>query len=124
VTTVLSSFLVKKGTPVGYGVNVADKDSFMTVLPIGYGDGFFTYYSGSTVTINGIPGKVFGRVNMDMTFIQFDPDAANFIKNGDQVEIWDHQNRRILEFASQNGTHCYQVMCGISSRIPRIYKVK
>lgn len=124
VTKVLSSFHVKKGTPVGYGVNVADKDSFMAVLPIGYGDGFMTYYSGSTVFINGIEGKVFGRVNMDMAFIQFDPEAASKIKNEDQVEIWNHDNSRILEFATQTKTHCYQLMCGISGRIPRIYKVK
>lgn len=124
VTKVLSTFQVKKGTPVGYGVNVADKDSFMAVIPLGYGDGFFTYYSGSRVTINGISGKVFGRVNMDMTFIQFDPEAEKNIHINDKVEIWDHDNKTILEFATQNKTHCYQLMCGISGRIPRIYKVK
>lgn len=124
VTKVLSTFQVKKGTPVGYGVNVADKDSFMAVIPLGYGDGFFTYYSGSKVTINGITGKVFGRVNMDMAFIQFDPEAEKHIHNNDRVEIWSHDNESILEFATQNKTHCYQLMCGISGRIPRIYKVK
>lgn len=124
VTKVLSTFVVKKGTPVGYGVNVADKDSFFAVLPVGYGDGFFTYYSGSSVSINGIRGKVFGRVNMDMTFIQFDPEVQDKILNNDKVEIWNHDNSRILEFATQNKTHPYQVMCGVSGRIPRIYKVK
>lgn len=124
VTKVLSTLIVKKGTPVGYGVNVADKDSLMVVLPIGYGDGFFTYYSGSYVMINGFRGKVFGRVNMDMAFIQFDPDVEGKISLNDLVEIWGHDNTRILEFATQNKTHPYQVMCGISGRIPRIYKVK
>lgn len=124
VTKVLSTFPVKKGTPVGYGVNVADKDSFMAVIPLGYGDGFFTYYSGSKVTINGLTGKVFGRVNMDMAFIQFDPEAEKQIHNNDKVEIWNHNNESILEFATQNKSHCYQMMCGISGRIPRIYKVK
>lgn len=124
VTKVLSTFVVKKGTPVGYGVNVADKDSFMALLPIGYGDGFFTFYSGSTVFINGIRGKVFGRVNMDMAFIQFDLEVQDKISQNDHVEIWNHDNKRILEFATQNKTHPYQVMCGISGRIPRIYKVK
>jgi len=123
-TRVLSSFLVKKGTPVGYGVNVADKDSFMVVLPIGYGDGFLTYYSGMTINVNGIVGRVFGRVNMDMTFLQFDPDASTKIKNGDLVEIWNHENKRIADIASQTKTHAYQIMCAVSSRIPRIYKVK
>lgn len=123
-TKVLSTFHVKKGTPVGYGVNVADKDCFMVVVPIGYGDGFLTYYSGMTISINGFTGKVFGRVNMDMTFIQFDPIASSAIKNGDPVEIWNHDNKRIADIAGQTKTHPYQIMCAVSSRIPRIYKVK
>jgi alanine racemase len=124
LTRVLSSFYVKKGTPVGYGVNVADKDSFMVVLPVGYGDGFLTYYSGMTVSVNGFVGRIFGRVNMDMTFLQFDPEASSDIKNGDLVEIWNHENKRIADMASQTRTHAYQIMCAVSSRIPRIYKVK
>lgn len=124
VTKVLSTFVVKKGTPVGYGVNVADKDSLMVVLPVGYGDGIMTFYSGSHISINGFQGKIFGRVNMDMTFVQFDPEVADKIHINDMVEIWNHENRVITEFATQNKTHAYQIMCGVSGRIPRIYKVK
>jgi alanine racemase len=124
VTKILSTFQAKKGTPVGYGVNVADKDSFFVMLAVGYGDGFLTYYSGSHLKINGVTGKVFGRVNMDMIFVQFDPSAEKQIKVQDLVEIWNHDNKMITEFAIENKTHAYQVMCGISNRIPRIYKVK
>lgn len=124
VTKVLSTFTVKKGTPIGYGVNVADKDSLMVVLPVGYGDGITTYYSGSHIRINGIPGKIFGRINMDMTFVQFNPEDSEKIHRNDEVEIWNHDNRVITEFATQNKTHAYQIMCGVSGRIPRIYKVK
>jgi alanine racemase len=123
-TKVLSTFEVKKGTPVGYGVNVADKDSFMAVLPIGYGDGFLTYYSGISVRTHGLVGKIFGRVNMDMTFVQFDPSASGLIGKGDVFEIWNHDNSIIADMASQTKTHAYQIMCAVSSRIPRIYKVK
>lgn len=124
VTKVLSSFSVKKGTPIGYGVNVADKDSFMIILPVGYGDGILTYYSGSRLRINGFEGKIFGRINMDMTFIQFDSSVEGKIKNNDIVEIWNHDNRAISDLAAQAKTHAYQVMCAVSGRIPRIYKVK
>jgi alanine racemase len=123
VTKVNSSFHVKKGTPVGYGVNVADKDSFMAVIPLGYGDGFLTYYSGVHLSINGVLGKVFGRINMDMTFIQFDPSACDLIRNNDLVEIWNHDHRTITDFAIQAKTHSYQVMCALTGRIPKIYKV-
>lgn len=124
VTKVLSSFQVKKGTPVGYGVNVADKDSFMVLLPVGYGDGIFTYYSGAKIKINGIEGKVFGRINMDMTYVQFDSSVEGQIKNNDLVEIWNHDNIVITDIAAQIKTHAYQLMCAVSNRIPRIYKVK
>jgi alanine racemase len=124
VTKVLSSFHVKKGTPVGYGVNVADKDCYMALLPIGYGDGVLTYYSGAKIMINGVEGKIFGRVNMDMTYVQFDPSAESKIKNNTVVEIWNHDNRVITELAAQTKTHAYQIMCAVSGRIPRIYKVK
>jgi alanine racemase len=124
VTKVLSSFQVKKGTPVGYGVNVADKDSFMAVIPIGYGDGFMTFFSGTKLSINGIEGRVFGRINMDLTYIQFDPSAEAHIKNEDVLEIWNHDNKVITDLATQNKTIPYQLMCGISGRIPRIYKVQ
>lgn len=123
ITKINSSFLAKKGTPVGYGVNVADKDSYFAVIPIGYGDGFFTFYSGTRLLVNGVPAKVFGRINMDLTFLQFDPEDAGKIKNGDVIEIWNHDNKVITDIANQNKTHAYQLMCGVSSRIPRIYKV-
>lgn len=124
VTKVMKGFQVKKGTPVGYGVNVADKDSFMTILPMGYGDGLIAYGSGTKLKINGIEGKVFGRINMDMAYVQFNPDAEKHIKNGDVVELWNHDNKVITDIALQNKTIPYQLMCGISVRIPRIYKIK
>lgn len=124
VTKVLSTFQVKKGTPVGYGVNVADKDCFMAVLPVGYGDGLIAYGSGTRLMVNGLEAKIFGRINMDMTFLQFDPEAEKKIKIGDQIELWNHDSKVITDIANQNKTIPYQLMCGISSRVPRIYKVK
>lgn len=124
VTKVLTASQVKKGTPVGYGVNVADKDCYMVIVPVGYGDGLIAYGSGTRLTVNGQQGKVFGRINMDMAFIQFEPEAEKKIKNEDVVELWNHDNRVITDIANQNNTIPYQLMCGISGRIPRIYKVK
>ena len=124
VTKILSTFPVKKGVPVGYGVNVAPKDGHMAIIPIGYGDGLFTFASGTRLTINGQQGYIFGRISMDMAFILFDPEAESKIKVDDRIEFWNHDNRVITEIANQNKTIAYQLMCGISSRIPRIYKVK
>ncbi len=124
VTKVISTFHVKKGTPVGYGVNVADKDGFMVAVAMGYGDGMMTFLSGTKLNMKGHVGKIFGRVNMDVTLIFFDSSAASDFKPEDQVEIWNHDGRVITDIAVQSKTHAYQLMCGISARIPRIYKVK
>jgi len=123
VTKVLKTFCVKKGTPVGYGIFVAPEDLYMAILPVGYGDGILTYASGVNLTVNGIPGRIFGRVNMDMTFVAFDMSHEGKLKENDAVEIWNHDNRVINDIAEQMKTHAYQVMCAISSRVPRIYKI-
>lgn len=124
VTKVIKTFSVKKGTPVGYGINVTSEDSFIAIVALGYGDGLMTFASGVDIVVNGIPGKIFARVNMDMAFIIFDQSAQGKIKENSSIEIWNHEARIICEMANQMKTHPYQLMCGITSRIPRIYKVK
>ncbi len=124
VTKVLKTFPVKKGTPVGYGINVTGEDGFMVVIPMGYGDGLLTYATGAQIRINGYSGKFFGRINMDMAFIMFDSSVRDKIKPDDMVEVWSHDNQEITDMAAQMKTIPYQLMCGITSRIPRIYKVK
>ncbi|HLT22528.1 MAG TPA: alanine racemase [Bacteriovoracaceae bacterium] len=123
VTKVLKTFVVKKGTPVGYGVNVAPRDLFIAVLPIGYGDGIHLSSTGVRVRINGYEGQVFARVNMDMLYVAFDPTIEGKIKASDRVEFWGHDPQDIIDMASVMKTIPYEIMCGISGRIPRVYKV-
>jgi alanine racemase len=124
VTKVLKTFLVKKGTPVGYGINVVNEDALMVLIPLGYGDGLMTFATGATIYINGLEGKIFGRINMDMSFLIFPADSESSIKVGDEVEIWSHDNCRIADLSAQIKTIPYQLMCGITHRIPKIYRVK
>jgi alanine racemase len=124
ITKVLKTFIVKKGTPVGYGINVAGEDGLIAVLPLGYGDGLPTYAAGVKVKVNGFEGKFFARTNMDMSFLMFDLSAREHIKQDDVVEIWNNNNQVIADLANQMKTIPYQLMCGISGRIPKIYKVK
>jgi alanine racemase len=124
VTTVLNTFLVKKGTPVGYGINVAGEDGFIAIIPVGYADWSVTTISGADIVVNGQKARFFARVNMDMAFLMFDPSVQNKIKTGDRLEIWNHDNRVITDLATQMKTIPYHLMCGVTNRIPRIYKVK
>lgn len=124
VTKVMKTFEVKKGTPVGYGINVAGEDGFIAIVPIGYADLSVSTISGAELMVNGYKAKFFARVNMDMSFLMFDRSVAGKIKVGDSVEIWNHDNRVISELATQMKTIPYHLMCGVTNRIPRIYKVK
>ncbi len=120
-TRVLKVSTHDRGTPIGYGVHVTPEAGLIALLPIGYGDGFSTQSSGFNLKINGIEGKVFGRVNMDMTAVFFKQDAIGKIKAGDEVVVWDENPQALLDWASHMQTHSYQALCGISSRIPRVY---
>jgi alanine racemase len=124
VTKVLKTFPVKKGTPIGYGINVAGEDGYIAIIAMGYGDGLSTYSTGTELTVNGLKAKIFARVNMDMAYLMFEPSAEGKIKEEESVEIWNHDNRVIADLATQMKTIPYALMCGITSRIPRIYKVK
>jgi alanine racemase len=124
ITKIMKTFHAKKGTPIGYGINVLPQDAFMAIIPIGYADGLVTFASGLELNIKGLKAKLFARINMDMAFLMFDPAAESKIKVEDQIEIWNHDNRVITDIATQMKTIPYQVMCAISDRIPRIYKVK
>lgn len=123
-TKILKTFMAKKGTPLGYGVNVLGEDSFVIVLALGYGDGILTFMSGVEIQINGQKGRIFGRINMDMLYVIFDPDVEGEFKENQIVEIWDHDNKKIVNISEQMRTHPYQVMTAISQRVPKIYLSK
>ena len=74
---------VKKGEYVGYGENVIMKnDGFVGVLPLGYGDGFITQYTGCDVLIKGKKYKIIA-VCMDLCIVEIDEN----IKIDDEVLV-------------------------------------
>ncbi len=114
---------VKKGTPVGYGNFVAGDDGLVVILPIGYGDGVLTSYSGCKLTVNGQACQLFARVNMDLTYLFFKRENDPKIKVGDVIDLWNSDPHSIVETADQMKTISYQLFCAVSSRIPRNYSV-
>lgn len=120
-TKIIQTNILKRGMPVGYGGHVLDKDYLVAAIPLGYGDGFLTYYSGSKLKINDQEAKVLGRVNMDLTLLGFSPDAKN-LEAGTQVSLWDFEQESLMNFSQAVKTIPYQVMCAINSRVKRIYR--
>ena len=116
-------WLAKKSS-VSYGCTyITKRNTHVATLPVGYADGFSRLLSNNAdVLIRGKRCPVIGRVTMDMIMV----DVTD-VKNaaiGDQVVLIGSQGREkitVEEIASRSGTISYEVTCGISTRVPRIY---
>lgn len=119
--SVMALHKVKKGESVGYGQTwVAQQDSVVATVGIGYADGYPRHCpNGTPVVINGQRAKLAGRVSMDMITIDV-TDIAD-VKIGDRVELWGNQVS-IDEIAACAGTIAYELMTRVSPRVPRIVK--
>lgn len=119
-TRIIKKTFFKKGTPIGYGGTVVDGDYQVLLLPIGYGDGFLTYYANAKFKLESQEVKVLGRVNMDMVALGVKGSSTGF-KLNQKVKIWDFEQASLMQFSRSVKTIPYQVMCAISTRVPRIY---
>jgi len=116
---------VATGEGVGYGLDwVAQRQSKVGIVAIGYGDGYPRHAPGGTpVLVNGVRVPVAGRVSMDMisvdlTDIYGDRDGV-FI--GDPVELWG-ENLSVNEVAASAGTIGYELLAGLTRRVPLVYE--
>lgn len=112
-----------KGSGVSYGHDyIAPRDTRIATLPIGYGDGYPRILSGrAPVLIGGKHFQVAGRICMDQTMVDVG-DAP--VKIGDEVVlIGSQKNAKITteELAGLSQTIPYEIVCGLGSRIPRVY---
>jgi len=110
---------------ISYGrTYVTRRDSVIGVVPVGYGHGYpFRSAAGGHMLINGERVPIVGRVTMDMTMVDL-TDLAEVPKRGAEVVVVGQQNGTTISFhdiAEWSGTICYEVMCGISKRVPRTY---
>lgn len=114
---------LKKGQSVGYGRTfIAPKDMIIGVIPIGYADGYVRSLSNKGyVFVESIKCNVVGNICMDMTMIDVTQIGENCI--GKKVEIMgDNISASLL--GEQASTIDYEILCGISDRVPRLYKHK
>lgn len=123
-TRILCVKEVHRGDTVGYGrTYTATRKEKIALLPVGYADGYPRSLSGkSYVLINGKRALVRGRVSMDLMAI----DVTNHpgVKEGQLVTLIGGQGRVSLtagQLAKIAGTISYEILCGISDRVPRVY---
>lgn len=114
---------VGKGTGISYGCTyVTKRPSNIVTLPIGYGDGYPRNLSNlAPLLIGGRRFRIAGRVCMDQIMV----DVGNFKpKIGEEVVLIGTQRSQKVtaeELAGLSGTISYEIVCGLGSRIPRIY---
>jgi len=94
------------------------------VVPVGYGHGYPFHLSGrGFMLIGGRRVPIVGRVTMDMTMVDL-TDLPDVPAPGEEVVLVGRQGGETLTFhdiAAWGDTICYEVMCGISKRVPRTY---
>ncbi|MGH9850403.1 MAG: alanine racemase [Blastocatellia bacterium] len=115
---------VPAGTPLGYGCAfTAERESRIATIPIGYADGLRRAHSNNGRTlVRGSFAPIVGRVSMDLTII--DVTDAPDVEVGDEVIlIGEQRGLRIAaeDLAQQIGTISYEIVTGISARVPRVY---
>ncbi|HSB08205.1 MAG TPA: alanine racemase [Blastocatellia bacterium] len=111
-------------TALGYGgTYVTSRESRIATLPIGYEDGLSRALSNrGEVIVRGRLAPIVGRVSMDLTLV--DVTDIEDVGMDDEVVVIGIQGGIQLtaeSIASQIGSISYEVTCGVSDRVPRIY---
>jgi alanine racemase len=115
---------ISAGESVSYGRRYrATRGTTIASLPIGYADGYFRLLTGkASVLLQGKRFPVVGSICMDQMMV--DVKKADVVA-GDEVVIIGKQNKNQIlayELADHIGTVPYEVLCAVSSRVPRIYR--
>jgi alanine racemase len=123
-TRVLTVKDVRAGQAVGYaGAHVMKENGRIAVLPVGYADGYPRILSNrARVIVRGEYAPVVGRISMDLTIV--DVSRAAGVSTGDEVIlIGDAGGKSVdpCELAQLAETIPYEILCGISQRVPRVY---
>lgn len=117
--------VLPKGKAISYGgTYITQRQSVIATLPVGYADGFLRLLSSrAQVLIKGQRAPVVGRICMDQCMVDV-TDIQGPVSIGDEVIlIGDDGNHKISaeKIAKLTGTINYEVVCGISKRVPRVY---
>jgi alanine racemase len=107
------------GESTGYGGRfVAEKPTWIGIVPVGYADGFRRDMTGTEVQVEGERRRVVGTISMDALAVELDrelPVGTPVTLLGEGVMAEDH--------ARVAGTINYELVCGINSNPARSRRV-
>ena len=116
-TSVIAVRQVPRGETVGYGgAWRAGRDSRIAIAAAGYGDGLPRGLpNGTPVLVDGERAPLCGRVSMDMIAIDVTDLAP--VQVGTPVVLWG-EGLAVEELARCAGTIAFELLCGVSQRVP------
>lgn len=132
VSTVMQVKMVDEGSTVGYGgVWKAERPTRLALIPVGYADGYplALSESGAAVGFTLQDGErawapVVGRISMDQLTVDITDLPREAVRVGAEVELIGTDRTApnfLTTLAHQAGTSTYELMCGLSARLPRRY---
>jgi len=119
---------IVKELPAGHGIGygrtfITERPTRMALIPIGYADGYPRGLSNKAhAIVRGRFAPVVGRVSMDICALDVTDIPAAM--PGDPVTLIGEQDGLAVtaqELAELMGTISYEVLTGISKRVPRVY---
>jgi alanine racemase len=124
--TVARVHSLKAGDGVSYGHTwIADRDTTVALLPIGYADGVFRSLGGRIdVLINGRRRASVGRVCMDQFVVDLGPGPVDVTEGDDAILFGpgDQGEPTAQDWAELLGTINYEVVTSPRGRVTRFYR--
>ena len=115
---------VEAGEGISYGHSYITKEKrTIATIPVGYADGYPRLLSNKgRVIINGFYANIVGRVCMDQFMVDV-TDIPNVSVEDEVILIGSYGDKFITadDIADICGTISYEILCGISKRVPRVY---
>ncbi len=113
------------GHGISYGATfVTSRDTLVATIPVGYADGYRRSLSGKFyVLIRGQKAPILGRICMDQLMV--DVTDIPGVVPGDKVVLIGSQGEQTItmeQIAEAAGSFNYEFVCGISRRVPRLYR--
>jgi alanine racemase len=112
------------GDAISYGLrHTFSSAANVATVPLGYADGVHRrlFAVGGAVLIGGQRRRIVGAVTMDQLMVDCGDDEVDV---GDEVVLIGRQRNEEItaaEWATRLDTIAYEIVCGISKRIPRVY---
>ena len=107
------------GESTGYGRRfVADRPTWIGIVPVGYADGFRRDMTGTEVLVDGVRRRVVGTISMDALAVELDAkvvEGTPVTLVGDWILIEEH--------ARVAGTIGYEIATGLNTRSGRARRV-